>query len=131
MGSRVHSTVVFFDANCLRHLRTDETRKALARQLRLVNAVSTATTVNLVEAYRHQSPPMRQRLIDAVRYLAGDRPLAPWPYALLQKVGSALRDGKSGFVMPASGLEQFLTKAPSPTALRRMDKLVREMEDDF
>jgi hypothetical protein len=127
----MRSTIVIMDTNCLRYLRSTSIRASFARQLRTIDGLSIGTTVNLIEVYRHGSANARCTLLDVVRYLTGDRPLAPWPYALMAAVGTAVLSYEDSFDMPVSGLEPFLTKQPSRTALAKLDKTIRDMENDF
>ncbi len=131
MSKQYHSTVVFLDTDCLHYLRSDSTRAGLSRQMRLINAVTVGTVINLIEAVRHPSSDLRRRLVDAVRYLAGDRNLAPWPYGLIERVGAAVGCGEDDFIMPPSGLERFLCEDPTEDELADLGRQVEQMEDDF
>lgn len=124
-------TVVFLDTDCLRYLRSDSTRAGLSRQMRLINAVTVGTEINFIEAVRHPSSDLRRGLVDAVCYLAGDRPLAPWPYDLMERVGAAVGSGENDFLMPPSRLERFLCEDPTEDELRDLGRQVEEIEDGF
>jgi len=70
-------------------------------------------------------------LIETLQYLANDRPLFPWPYGLLEKVGHALVADDDGFELPPSGLERFLFDSPSDEDLSAANEEVESMETQF
>lgn len=123
--------LIILDTSCLDRLRHASARSAFERQLKFVSATPVATSINVIEVYQHRSASARSRLIEVVRYLAGDRPLLPWPYGLLEQVGHAIIADDDGFQLPPSGMEQFLSSTPSEKGLTEATKIVESMETQF
>ena len=123
--------VIILDTSCLDRLREDSARSGFERQLSFTSATPVATSINLIEVLRHKSVPKRERLIETLRYLAGDRPLFPWPYGLLEQVGHAIVADDDGFELPPSGLEKFLFNGPAEKDLTAANEMVESMETQF
>ena len=123
--------IIILDTSSLKRLRHASVRSAFERQLKFISATPLATSVNIIEVLRHRSAAVRDRLVQVLRYLAGDQPLLPWPYGLLEQVGHAIVADDDSFQLPPSGLEQLLSDGPSEKLLTKANKMVESMETQF
>jgi hypothetical protein len=122
------STPVFLDMTCFRKLRLPEARRALESYLASIDAVVMPSEVNFMEALRHPSSELRTSLLETLQHLAKDKPVMPWPYALLAQVAESVLAGKHGFELTL----RFRPEVPITDAFRNeVDTQARELDNDF
>lgn len=127
----MHSTHIVLDTNCLKHLRSPDDRSALEKRLRVIDGTVLPSAINLIEVLRQPDSRRRGALIATIRALAADRPLLPWPYALLDRVARALLEPEYRFQLEPSGLEPLLHDPASAKLRAQADRTAKRLEQQF
>src|SRR5712671_1661171 len=83
--------------------------------MRVADLEATPTEVNLYEAVATGNPRKRELLLQTLADTAPNRPMLPWPFWLLTRIGQAVLDKETGFKLDGTGYE-WLLRSPEEAA---------------
>lgn len=122
---------VFIDTNCFKELRAPEAQEAFAGKAADLGAAVVPSVINVFEVLRHPANSYRDALLQVIKNVAADRPLAPWPYQLLRQVGQAVLAGQGGVPMAHLAVDRFLEPGVADGARAEVLRNGQEMEAIF
>jgi hypothetical protein len=100
--------ILILDTNTLWKLTSAEARAKLSRNMRVADLEATPTEVNLYEAVATGDSRKRELLLRTLADTAPNRPMLPWPFWLLKRIGQAVLDKEPGFKLDGTGYEWLL-----------------------
>lgn len=124
------------DNSALAQLEAPEAKERFLRNLRSAGWEVWPTAVNYLEALKTKNSTVRDRLLNIIRWMCGDRGLLPWPHSMLEITGRAIYEGKSRFQIRWSGLEWHLFESEhddedSDRAIAFLDEQERRFQQLF
>lgn len=102
------SGLLILDNNCYAALAVPKNLARFRANLRVMDFIAQPSEVNLLESTSASPDIIQERLLATIRDVASGQPLLEWPFKLLQKIGEAIVDGKTGFRVEPSGKEWYL-----------------------
>ena len=113
-GNR-ESGLVVLDTNCFKYLDDVAERTRILRSLRAVDLTIWPSALNVVQLASWRNVARRNARFATLKNIAGNRPLLPWPYDILKRVGEAIQSGEPGFRTGQSGVEWVVDQLPLPS----------------
>jgi hypothetical protein len=100
--------LLILDNNCYAALAVPKNLARFRANLRVTDFIAQPSEVNLLESTSASPDSVQERLLVTIRDVAAGQPLLQWPFKLLQQIGQAIVDGKTGFIVEPSGKEWYL-----------------------
>lgn len=110
--------LLIIDNNCYSRLMDPVALARFRANLRIADFEPQASEINLLESTAASPDAVQARLLASIRQVVGDRPLLPWPFQILKRIGEAIVAGEDGFYVEPSGKEWYLDDVLAASALR-------------
>jgi hypothetical protein len=125
------SGILVLDNNCYGRLVSDQARERFCANLRVADLVAAPSEVNLLEAAA-APPAVRAQLLATIKDILDDRPLLPWPFWLLRRIGEASLAGDPIVELDYSGTEWYFDDPKAVDDLRaKVEAFTRELEGPY
>lgn len=124
--------VVILDSSCLSFLEPHNNLNRVLNNMRTVDLQIRLSAINILEAVKTPSAPVRNCLLQIIREVSEGRPFLPWPHDLIKRSGQAMANGKHSFWSDESGLEKALYEnSITDRDVDPAQKIMDSLESDF